>query len=176
MNLKKALIKIDEGGRSNMQAIESIAKTAVQISGSTTQVRDLMRNLNQLAGQIAGIAGEQGKRRQEAEKALNNMVQLTDRITSLLMEANHGTSEIGEKMHAILSRTVEMDTMTKEQTEFLQQVRNMAEASAEGAKQTAERAGGVVAITGELKTLSEHLTDQIERFRLRDVGKASKQA
>lgn len=166
---QKALIKIDEGGRSNMQAIESIAKTATQISGSTHQVRDLMRELNQLAGQIAGIAGEQGTRRQAAEKALSNLVKLTDRITGLLMEANKGTSEIGEKMHSILARTVEMDDMTKEQAINSHKMREMAEASADGARQTVERAGGVVAITQELQVLSGKLTEQVEQFRINET-------
>ncbi|KOR29937.1 hypothetical protein TI03_00955, partial [Achromatium sp. WMS1] len=98
---QKALVKIDEGGRSNMQAIESIARTANQISDSTNQVRNLMLQLNQLAGEIAGMAGEQGARRKAAEKALDNLVQLTERITDLLMEANSNTSDIGEKMHTI---------------------------------------------------------------------------
>lgn len=163
---QRALIKIDEGGRSNMQAIESIAKTAIQISNSTSRVRDLMKELNQLASQIAGMAGEQSKRRQAAEKALGNLVKLTERITGLLSEANRGTSDIGEKMHAILSRTFEMDEMTRDQAKYSQQVREMTEATAEGAKQTAERAGGVVAITQELQALSGSLTEQIEQFRI----------
>jgi methyl-accepting chemotaxis protein len=168
---QKALVKIDEGGRSNMQAIESIAKTAFQISDSTHKVRDLMRELNQLAGQIAGLAGEQGTRRKAAEKALDNLVQLTERITGLLMEANSGTSDIGEKMHAILARTMDMDAMTKNQAQNSQQMRAMAEASAEGAKQTAERAGGVVAITEDLQKLSGELTKQIEKFRISETTK-----
>lgn len=165
---QKALVKIDEGGRSNMQAIESIAKTATQISSSTHQVRDLMRELNQLAGQIAGLASEQGTRRKAAEKALDNLVQLTERITGLLMEANQATSDIGEKMHSILSRTVEMDRMTQDQAQYSQKVRDMTEASAEGARQTVERAGTVVAITQELQKLSGQLTEQVEQFRLDD--------
>lgn len=168
---QKALVKIDEGGRSNMQAIESIAKTATQISSSTSKVRDLMRELNILASQIAGMAGEQGKRRQAAEKALGNLVKLTERITGLLSEANHGTSDISEKMHAILSRTLEMDEMTKGQAQNSQKVKEMAEATAEGAKQTVERAGMVVAITQELQALSGKLADQVEQFRISDSGK-----
>jgi methyl-accepting chemotaxis protein len=155
-----------------MQAIESIAKTATQISSSTHQVRDLMRELNQLAGQIAGLAGEQGTRRKAAEKALDNLVKLTERITGLLMDANHATSDIGEKMHAILARTVEMDGMTKNQAEYSKKVREMTEASAEGAKQTVERAGGVVAITLELQKLSGQLTEQVEQFRISDSKKS----
>lgn len=170
---QKALVKIDEGGRSNMQAIESIAKTAIQISNSTSKVRDLMRELNQLASQIAGMAGEQGNRRQAAEKALDNLVKLTERTTNLLTEASRGTSEIGERMHAILARTVEMDEMTKGQAQYSQQVREMTEASAEGAKQTVERAGMVVAITQELQTLSGKLTEQVEQFRIKDSKRAA---
>jgi methyl-accepting chemotaxis protein len=98
-------------------------------------------------------------------------VQLTERITGLLMEANSGTSDIGEKMHAILARTMDMDAMTKNQAQNSQQMRAMAEASAEGAKQTAERAGGVVAITEDLQKLSGELTKQIEKFRISETTK-----
>ncbi|KOR27870.1 hypothetical protein TI03_05975, partial [Achromatium sp. WMS1] len=101
-----------------------------------------------------------------AEKALDNLVQLTERITDLLMEANSNTSDIGEKMHTILKRTVDMDNMTREQAKNSQRIRTITEASAEGAKQTAERAGGVVKITEELQTLSAELTKQVEQFRL----------
>ncbi len=163
---QKALIRIDEGGRANIQAIESIARTASAIADSTQQVHGLMTELNRLAQEIAGMAGQQGARREAAEKALQTMVQLTDRITELLTDANHQTGEIGERMHLILDRVVEMNELTDAQKERSRRVRAIAEATLEGAKATAERAGVVVEITGDLQRLSDNLLKDVEQFKI----------
>jgi methyl-accepting chemotaxis protein len=103
---QKSLIKIDEGGRVNMQAIDEIEKTAAALTTGTVQVQNLMRDLNKLAEEIAGMAGEQGVRRTAAENALTLLLEESERITELVTEANRGAANIGEEMTGIVGNVL----------------------------------------------------------------------
>jgi methyl-accepting chemotaxis protein len=163
---QKSLIKIDEGGRVNMQAIEEIEKTAVLLASGTGQVQALMKDLNTLAEQIGGMAGEQGVRRTAAETALNSLLQESDKIAQLVEGANKGAQEVGVEMGGVVARTAEMTTMTSEQAKRSQKVMEISGESAKAAEQTVEGAGMVVNITEGLQNLSQELTTQVKQFKI----------
>jgi methyl-accepting chemotaxis protein len=163
---QKSLIKIDEGGRVNMQAIDEIEKTAAALATGTAQVQSLMRELNKLAEDIAGMAGEQGVRRTAAENALTLLLGESERITELVTEANKGAADIGDEMSGIVERTDEMSKMTGEQAVRSRKVTELSTASAEAAAQTVEGAGVVVSITKGLQDLSQELTTQVKQFKI----------
>ncbi|MEI6706722.1 MAG: methyl-accepting chemotaxis protein [Methylococcales bacterium] len=163
---QKSLIKIDEGGRVNMQAIEEIEKTAVLLASGTAQVQALMKDLNTLAEQIGGMAGEQGVRRAAAESALNLLLQESDKIAQLVDGANKGAQEVGMEMGSVVARTGEMSNMTTEQAQRSQKIMAISNESAKAAEQTAEGAGVVVGITDGLQTLSQELTTQVKQFKI----------
>ena len=163
---QKSLIKIDEGGRVNMQAIDEIEKTAATLATSTAQVQTLMRELNRLAEEIAGMAGEQGVRRAAAENALTLLLEESERITDLVTEANKGAAVIGQEMSGIVERTNEMSKMTGEQAVRARKVTEISNASAQAAEQTVEGAGVVVSITKGLQDLSHELTTQVKQFKI----------
>jgi len=163
---QQALTKIDEGGRVNMTAIEEIAKAAGLLADNTEQVRTLMEDLNQLAQEIGQMARQQGPRRQDAEKALGQLVEQSGLIAELVTGANDGASMVNEQMQAIMERTGEMDQMTALQATRSKNAVAIATESSEGAKRTVEGAGVVVGITGELQNLSKNLTEQVEQFKI----------
>jgi methyl-accepting chemotaxis protein len=163
---QKSLIKIDEGGRVNMQAIEEIEKTAVALASGTQQVQGLMKDLNVLAEEIAGMAGEQGIRRTAAENALNLLLAESNKIAQLVEGANKGAQEVGQEMGSVVARTGEMTNMTDEQAKRSQKVMEISSESAKAAEQTAEGAGVVVGITEGLQTLSQELTTQVKQFKI----------
>lgn len=163
---QKSLIKIDEGGRVNMQAIEEIEKTAVLLATGTGQVQTLMKDLNTLAEQIAGMAGEQGVRRTAAETALNLLLEESDKISELVEGANKGAQEVGVEMGGVVARTGEMSNMTSEQAVRSKKVMEISNESAKAAEQTAEGAGVVVSITDGLQNLSQELTTQVKQFKI----------
>lgn len=163
---QKSLIKIDEGGRVNMQAIEEIEKTAVMLASGTSQVQTLMKDLNALAEEIAGMAGEQGVRRSAAENALNLLLDESDKIANLVEGANKGAQEVGIEMNGVVARTGEMSTMTSEQAVRSKKVMEISNESAQAAEQTAEGAGVVVGITEGLQNLSQELTTQVKQFKI----------
>lgn len=163
---QKSLIKIDEGGRVNMLAIDEIEKTASSLAAGTSQVQHLMKELNALAEEIAGMAGEQGARRAAAENALTNLLQESSRITHLVEQANSGASAIGAEMEGIVARTEEMTRLTAEQARRSQKVTELSNASAEAAMQTMEGTGTVVTITKGLQELSQELTAQVKQFKI----------
>jgi methyl-accepting chemotaxis protein len=163
---QKSLIKIDEGGRVNMQAIEEIEKTAVILVSGTAQVQTLMKDLNTLAEEIAGMAGEQGVRRSAAETALNLLLAESDKIAQLVDGANKGAQEVGQEMGSVVARTNEMNVMTEDQAKRSQKVMEISTESAKAAEQTTEGAGIVVGITEGLQNLSNELTTQVKQFKI----------
>jgi methyl-accepting chemotaxis protein len=163
---QKSLIKIDQGGRVNMQAIEEIEKTAVLLVSGTEQVQKLMKDLNALAEEIAGMAGEQGARRAVAENALNLLLEESNKIAQLVDGANKGAQEVGKEMGSVVERTGEMSGMTEEQAKRSQKVMEISNESAKAAEQTAEGAGVVVGITEGLQNLSQELTTQVKQFKI----------
>ena len=163
---QQALVKIDESGKVNMQAIEGIAKTAGLLVANTQQVRNLVSELNTLAQQIGGMAGEQGSRREAAQKALAALLEQSRHIAQLVNEANQGATAIGDEMKGIVERTTHMTSLTAIQAQRSKKVMEIAQASAEGARQTVERAGGVVKLSQELQDGSRQLTEQVRQFRI----------
>ena len=63
---KQALEKIAKGGEINREAIDHISEMTRTLSQQTREVTGLIEGLNALAGEIAGMAGRQGERRQSA--------------------------------------------------------------------------------------------------------------
>ncbi len=173
---QQSLSKIDEGGKVNMEAIEEIAKTADVLAEGTQDVQKLMDELNALAQQIGGMAGEQKPRREAAEKALAELVEQSKAITELVDNANKGAAAIGEQMRGIVGRTDDMTTMTGVQAQRSTNLMEMATASAEGARKTVEGAGQVVGITDELQQQSRDLTEQVQQFKIGTDGDGSRPA
>ena len=163
---QKSLIKIDQGGRVNMQAIEEIEKTSTILASSTQQVQALMKELNVLAEEIAGMAGEQGARRAAAETALTALLEESNKIAQLVEGAAQGAQLVGQEMGNVVERTGEMTSMTEEQAKRSQKVMEISTESAKAAEQTAEGAGVVVGITEGLQNLSQELTTQVKQFKI----------
>lgn len=163
---QQSLIKIDEGGQVNMKAIDEIERTAKVLAHGTEEVQNLMKKLNLLAEEIAGMAGEQGKRREVAEKALLLLLEESTHITQLVDEANKGANEIGKEMTGIVARTGDMSIMTNQQAKRSAKVVNISNSSAKAAEQTVDGAGTVVKITGGLQDLSHKLMTQVKQFKI----------
>ncbi len=168
--LQTALQRIGEGGRVNMQAIEEIAKTAVLLAESTEEVNTLMQELNTLATEIGSMAGQQGPRREAAQRALAALVEQSQYIAELVSSANQGAQTVNNEMQGIVERTGQMQQMTGMQVERSKNIREIAQSQAEGARLTAERAGMVLSITNEMQSLSKNLTAQVEQFKISGNG------
>ena len=164
--LQGALIKIDSSGRNNMRSIEEIASVAQAVEGDIQNVQTLVQELNRLAEDISKMAGEQGSRRQAAEKALGSMVQQSQIISALVSEASAGSSAIDSEMREIVGRTGTLNELVAAQGERSQNAVKIAQQSFEGAQKTVEGAGMVVSITDELQAASERLRQQVEQFKL----------
>jgi methyl-accepting chemotaxis protein len=163
---RRALEKIAAGGGTNMQAIQEIARTADNIAAGTREVNTLMEDLNNLAREIAEMAGQQGERRAAARAALAALVEKSNTISELITDANKGMTEIGGQMHGVVERTHQMKEMTGTQAERSRRLTEITEKSAEEAMQTMEGAGIVVGVTEELQNLSKTLIARVEQFRV----------
>ncbi len=163
---QQALARIDEGGQVNMSAIEEIAKVAGHMLESTGRVEEFMTKLNELAGQIGSMAGEQGARREAAFNALTSLLEKSNLIAQVVAEANKGADMISQAMGGIVDRTAEMTELTQLQAQRSQNVTVIAQESAQAADQTVEGAGTVVGITEELLSASANLTEQVQQFKI----------
>ena len=163
---QQALQKIDESGRVNMQAIDAISKSAQGLNDATQQVQILIEELNVVAREIGGMAGEQGERRAAAQQALDLVVDYSKSITELVGEANENVQSINTQMEGVVERSSEMNTMTGEQAVRSQKVSALSDESAEAAEQTVQGAGAVVSVTEDLQKQSQNLTEQVQQFKI----------
>jgi len=162
---QQALLKIDEGGRINMTAIEEIATSAEALNSTTGQVTGYMKDLNVLAQKIALMAGESGTRREVAEDALRVMLEYSSKITRLVEETNQSAKAIGQEMESVVRRGGEMGQMTAAQAQRSQAITKLAQETAATAAQTVEGAGIVTSIMDGLKHQSEVLNEQVRQFK-----------
>ena len=149
-----------------MQAIEGIAKSAQSLNDATAQVQNLINELNVVAREIGGMAGEQGTRRAAAQQALDRVVEYSKSITDLVTEANNSVRDINTQMEGVVQRSAEMQNMTAEQAQRSQKVSALSAESSEAAEKTVEGAGVVVSVTEELQSQSQNLTEQVQQFKI----------
>jgi methyl-accepting chemotaxis protein len=167
-----ALEKIAEGGKVNMDAIEDISKTTEILASGTKEVHRMVEELNTLAQEIGGMAGQQGERRAAAQKALSALIGEVESVSRLVESATGTAHNVGEEMEGIEKRTEEMDDLTAMQADRSKKLNEIMDESAKGAKQTVEGAGRVVDITKEMQEMSLALTKQVEQFKIEaDTGR-----
>jgi methyl-accepting chemotaxis protein len=162
----KALEKIADGGRINLEAIMDISKTAIGLADGTKEVDDLMRDLNKLAQDIEGMAGTQGERRKAAEEALAAMVEKANEIARRSQEADKGARDIGDKMQSVVDRASSMEELTGLQAKRSKNLVSISEETLKGARTTVEGAGQVVGITGEMQKVANNLQEQVAQFKI----------
>lgn len=170
-----ALKKIAEGGEINMQAIVEISENATLLARGSQEVHGLVQELNNLAQEIAGMAGQQGSRREAAQKALSALVQKSEDISALITRANQGAQAIGAEMQGVVEQTQKMKELTVLQAGRSKKLIQVSGLSAEAARQTVEGAGTVVGITTELQGLSNNLTEQVAQFKITAAESSAQQ-
>ncbi len=163
---QEALRKIDEGGRDNMRSIEDIERSAESLSGSTTEVQGLIRELNTLAQQIGEMATENTKRRTVAEDSLRKMLQASNKISALVMEANENARIIGHEMEGVVRSGEEMQHMTGLQAQRSKAITKLSQESGQAAVQTVEGAGANADIMETMVEQSEALARQVAQFKI----------
>ena len=163
---RQALEKIAQSGQTNIDAIEEIAAASDNLSRGAAEVNAMMKDLNALAEEIALNAGQQGERRQAAQKALAQLVEKSQAISTLVDEAEKGASDISGMMNQVVSRTDRMTSMTDTQAKRSQKLLEIAKESTRAAKETVDGAGNVMEITQSLQDLSTELADRAAQFRV----------
>ncbi len=130
-----------------------------------------MKDLNELASQIAEMAGQQGERRSAAQSALAALVEKSNAISKLITDANQGMTDIGGQMQSVVKRTQQMKKMTGDQAKRSAKLMEITDESSLAATQTMEGAGVVVGTTEKLRSLSNELTKQVAQFKIEeDMG------
>lgn len=162
-----ALHKIAQGGEINMRAIEEIGRASEMLAENTQAVNKLVEDLNKLAQNIVGMAGQQGQRREAAQNALSALVQKAANISEQVAKTTEQATVVGEEMRSIVLRSEQVKDMTDEQAARSQRLREITMESSEHARETAVNAGQVVGITLEMQRLSANLTRQVAQFKIR---------
>ncbi len=163
---QEALRKIAQGGEINMLAIEEIGRSSELLADNSREVNNLVEDLNRLAQEIAGLAGQQGERREAAQKALALLVDKANAISDQVAQATESANAVGTEMRAIANLSDNMQEMTETQAGRSQRLREVTTESATRAEQTAEGAGEVVGITLEMQRLASNLTRQVAQFKV----------
>jgi methyl-accepting chemotaxis protein len=170
---QEALRKIAQGGEINMLAIEEIARSSDLLADNSREVNTLVEELNKLALEIAQMAGQQGERREAAQKSLTALVEKSNAISEQVSQATKLAGDVEDEMRKIVERSDQMRQMTDVQAGRSANLREITTASAERAKQTASGAGEVVAITLEMQRLASNLSRQVSQFRVQKTQPVS---
>ena len=170
---QEVLRNIAKGGEYNMLAIEEIGRAADLLADNSRQVNTLVEDLNKLAQEIAGMAGQQGERRQAAQAALTALVEKANAISAQVADATEKANLVGNEMQNIVQQSDQVRTMTEAQAERSQRLRDITGESAKRAQQTASGAGEVVGITLEMQRLAANLTRQVAQFKIRKGSSAT---
>jgi methyl-accepting chemotaxis protein len=170
---RMALEKIAEGGGTNLKAIGEISAAAEVLAEGTRSVDEMMRVLNQMAEEIATMAGQQGERRSAAQEALKALTAKANTIFESIDNANREVSEIGQRMTAVVNQSDRMKEMTSQQAERSKTLTEITTSSAEASVQTLHGAGEVVGITEALQKLSAAMSEQINQFKVSGNSKRS---
>ncbi len=164
-----ALRKIAQGGEINMLAIEEIARSSDILADNSREVNALVEELNKLALEISQMAGQQGERREAAQKALTALVEKSNAISKQVAQATERATAVEEEMRKIVDRSDQVKQMTDMQAGRSANLRDITTASVEAAKQTATGAGQVVAITLEMQRLATNLSRQVSQFKVQKI-------
>ena len=165
---EQALEKIAQGGEINREAIDNISEMTQTLNQQAREVTGLMEGLNTLAEEIAGMAGQQGQRREAAQAALEALIKKSKAISELVKEAEKSADDVGKEMRGVVERSEDMRKLTDLQAERSSSLVEIATATATRATQTVVGANEVVGITDELRQVSSSLTRQIAMFRIDD--------
>jgi methyl-accepting chemotaxis protein len=163
---QEVLRKIAQGGEINMLAIEEIGRGADLLVDNSREVNSFVADLNRLAQEISSLAGQQGERRETAQKALTALVDKSNAISEQVKKATERANKVGEEMRRIVKISEEMQEMTETQAGRSQRLGEITTESLEHAEQTAVGAGEVVAITLEMQRLAANLTRQVSQFKV----------
>ncbi|MBI5063835.1 MAG: hypothetical protein HZB87_10355, partial [Desulfatitalea sp.] len=109
------LHKIAQGGEINMRAIQEIGRASEMLADNTTEVNKLVGDLSRLAQEIVGMAGQQGQRREAAQRALTALVEKANNISMQVAKASNQAGKVGEEMRGIVERTDSIKEMTDSQ-------------------------------------------------------------
>jgi methyl-accepting chemotaxis protein len=161
------LHKIAQGGEINMRAIQEIGRASEMLADNTSEVNKLVGDLSRLAQEIVGMAGQQGQRREAAQRALMALVEKANNISQQVAKATTQANSVGDEMRGIVQRSEMVKKMTDAQAGRSQRLREVTTETAERAKQTASGAAQVVGITLEMQRLSSNLTRQVAQFKIR---------
>jgi methyl-accepting chemotaxis protein len=164
---RQVLQRITEGGRVNMESIRKIAEVERDLARGAGEVLRMTEELNQMAGEIGSVAGQQGERRAVALQALGALTEQATSIAALTQEADKVAKQVGSEMRGVVQRTTDQVKLTDQQALRSRTLRETAAATATAAQQTMEGTGIVVGITEELNSLSKTLTELVGQFRLK---------
>ena len=167
----KALAKIAEGGRANLNAILDISQKAQQLAEGTQQVDKTMGQLNELAEQIGSLAGAQGERRKVAEEALGSLVEKVATVAQLSASADEVARGIGKEMQGVVDRTKKTEQMTGLQAQRSKRLMAITDESLQSSYRSTEAAEASVRLAGEMNAVSDKLLEQVMQFKVSSAKK-----
>jgi len=163
---QQALEEIVAGSKNSLQAPREIGQAAEKIVVGIKDVNSMMEELNNLAREIAEMAGQQGERRATSQAALANLMEKSTAISTLIENANSGIDEIGRQMEEIVERSASAKEMTDLQAQRSHDLVEITTESTKSSLETREGAETVVSITNQLQKMSQVLTQQADQFKL----------
>jgi methyl-accepting chemotaxis protein len=145
--------------------INNISLTMTEQTRSTQEVSNVTKELGELATAITELTEDQAKRREMAEKALNELLDQSNNIAASTEEQVVSIGNISQQVSGVNKSSEEITQMTAKQTERSAELVAIMQTMAEVAGQNATGALGASKSAEELAKIANEMNKLVSQFK-----------
>ncbi|HYA02959.1 MAG TPA: methyl-accepting chemotaxis protein, partial [Syntrophobacteria bacterium] len=146
--------------------IDGISGTMAEHARGTQEISGAMQELDKLAASIMELTAAQGKRRERAEQALNELLGLSTKISGVANEQVKTMDLISQQMGNVNEGSNQITEMTAKQTERSAALQEIMATMASVAGENSKRAMVSAKSSKELATVADELQQLVSRFKI----------
>jgi methyl-accepting chemotaxis protein len=146
--------------------IEGISGTMTEHARGTQEISGAMQELDKLAASIMELTAAQGKRRERAEQALNELLGLSTKISGVAHEQVKTMDLIVQQMGNVNEGSTQITDMTSKQTERSAALQEIITTMATVAGENSKRAMVSAKSSKDLATVADELQQLVSRFKI----------
>jgi methyl-accepting chemotaxis protein len=146
--------------------IDGISGSMAEHARGTQEISGAMQELDKLAGSIMEMTAAQGKRRERAEQALNELLGLSTKISGVANEQVKTMDLISQQMGNVNEGSSQITEMTAKQTERSAALQEIMATMASVATENSKRAMVSAKSSKELATVADELQQLVSRFKI----------
>ncbi len=144
----------------------SIAEGSIRQADSTQGLLSSTDELKQLASGIVEMTGQQAVRREKAEEAMRQLMELSEEIMSAANSTSATTKTAAETVSKVVANSSEITGRTAKQRERSAALQALLNEMAEVAIQNAQGAQNALSSMEDLMNQAQRLEDEVKQFKI----------